>query len=183
LEKHISIGPRSLNIVILKRILVLNLAHLPVLTFCFPNPHWVSLTSIKWLILLFQHFGFLNCHSLQVNTNNTLNYFWLNFCQINFNFKIYSTAIQEQQSWAFGTNVTLLASGQNNVDIGSTGSGIYSPPPNKGGQNFVQYTQNNNYTTITSKIFKKGKFTVTYQFQLIIVLTYSLPYYISLDKF
>lgn len=36
------------------------------------------------------------------------------------------TAVQFQQNWAYANNVNLLASGANNVEVGSTGSGIYA---------------------------------------------------------
>jgi pantetheine hydrolase len=37
----------------------------------------------------------------------------------------YLTAVQAQQNWAHSNNVNLLASGANNVGVGSTGSGIF----------------------------------------------------------
>lgn len=36
------------------------------------------------------------------------------------------TAVQVQQNWAFSNNVNLLASGANNPEVGSTGTGIYA---------------------------------------------------------
>lgn len=64
------------------------------------------------------------------------------------------TAIQEQAGWSYVTDSNLLASGGNDMRVGSSGSGIYA---GKKGPIVYLQTNKDGVALLTAKIYKKGR--------------------------